>query len=100
MNWNLIRSILAAAVGVVSIVEATFGCATNAITSLTTCSVDWLPPKYVAIFIAIASAVHLLSKSFMGGAVGTGLVAKTVPVVASGEVGTVTSKQVETGPRK
>jgi hypothetical protein len=104
MNLNLIRTLLSSIAGVLVIVMAyapkLLGCTIDAVTGGYDCTASWLPPAWVATVASVLMVLNLILKAVQGGGFGTGLVAPTVVVSPSGEPGTVTKAQVESGPKK
>ena len=100
MNANLFRTLLTWGAIIVTFGSSVLGCTTDAVTGNISCAASWLSPQLAGIASMVMLVINQLLKAFQGGTVGTGLIAPTVVVSASGDPGTVTATQVATGPRK
>lgn len=95
MNMNFFRTILTWAAILVTAASSFLGCHTLPDGLTVDCSASWIGPQYAGLISIVLLVVNQIVKAFMGGTIGTGLVAPTVPVVAEKAAGTVTPAQVK-----
>lgn len=93
--FGTVTAILAVISGIMSTV---LGCTQDAVTQITTCAVEWLPPQYAVIASAIFGGLSLISKAMRPGGFLHSMFGTTAVVVPSenkhSTAGTVTPAQV------
>lgn len=93
--FGTVTAILAVLSGIMSTV---LGCTTDAVTSVTVCAVEWLPPQYAVIASAIFGGLSLISKAMRPGGFLHSMFGTTAVVVPASSSksgpGTVTPSQV------
>lgn len=96
MTSNFFQTILIVLAGAIPLVISILGCTTLPDGVTVDCSASWIGPVYAGIASAVLMGLVVLLKAFGGGAPGTGLVAKMVPVVPVDKAapGVVTAAQV------
>lgn len=95
---NLFGTITAILAVVSGIMATVLGCTQDAVTNITVCAVEWLPPQYAVIAGAIFGGLSLISKAMRPGGFLYSLFGSTAVVVpadsSKSTVGTVTPAQV------
>jgi hypothetical protein len=96
---NAIRTILVALTAAAALMGSVLGCTTDA-AGATVCTAAWLPPQFAGYAILIFSALGIALKAFRPGGILSGLFGQTAVVSPTGDPGTVTQTQVNSGPKK
>jgi hypothetical protein len=99
LNLNFLRTLLnlGSIAAIISAVASIFSCDLSATTSQVVCDANWVSPQVSSAVGLALQVANIFLKAFQGGAVGTGLIARTVPMVSDAKAGpgTVTKEQVE-----
>ena len=98
MNFNLIRTLLTsgAITTVIALIITIFQCSVTASGSYV-CTAPWVPMEYLGYLAAGLQITALILKTFQGGTAMESLGKPSVIVSRSGEKGTVTPAQVNSG---
>ena len=96
---NAIRTILVALTAAAALMSSILNCATD-VAGATVCSASWLPPQFAGYAIMAFSAIGLALKALRPGGILAGLFGQTAVVSPTGDPGTVTQTQVNSGPKK
>lgn len=93
--FGTVTAILAVVSGIMATV---LGCTTDAVTNVSVCAVEWLPPQYAVIASAIFGGLALISKAMRPGGFLHSMFGTTAVVVPASSpkstAGTVTPEQV------